>query len=58
MLQPVTKRFVLSRISRLFDPLGIVSPVVLVAKLLMQALWVRKLEWDEPIPEDLLAQIK
>lgn len=56
MLQPVTKRFVLSRISRLFDPLGIVSPVVLVAKLLMQALWVRKLEWDEPIPEDLLAQ--
>ncbi|XP_062704228.1 uncharacterized protein LOC134286610 [Aedes albopictus] len=56
MLQPVTKRFVLSRISRLFDPLGFVSPVVLVAKLLMQALWVRKLEWDEPIPEDLLAQ--
>jgi len=36
-----TKRNILSVISRLFDPLGWVSPVVFSAKVLMQQLWLQ-----------------
>ena len=49
----VTKRYVLSIISRIFDPLGLISPVVVSAKILLQELWIRKLDWDAPLPSDL-----
>ncbi|GFR04187.1 DUF5641 domain-containing protein [Trichonephila clavata] len=44
-----TKREVLSIIARLFDPLGFIGPILTKAKLLLQKLWVLKLEWDEPL---------
>lgn len=46
-----TKRGVLSTISQLFDPLGLLGPVMISAKILMQKLWALKLSWDEPLPE-------
>ena len=46
-----TKRLILSRISLLFDPLGLMGPVVLLAKLLMQELWRSGVSWDDPVPE-------
>ena len=51
-----TKRSVLSTISRLYDPLGWASPVVVTAKILMQELWLRRVEWDALLPSDLTAQ--
>lgn len=51
-----TKRVVLSCIAKLYDPLGWLSPVVVKAKLLMQELWLRKIDWDEKLPQDLLLQ--
>lgn len=47
------ERSVLSIISRIFDPLGLIAPVVVSAKVLLQELWIRKLEWDTPLPDDL-----
>ena len=44
-----TKRGVLSRLSMVFDPLGLVSPFVLRAKVLVQRLWAMKAEWDQPL---------
>ncbi|GFU66731.1 integrase catalytic domain-containing protein [Trichonephila clavipes] len=44
-----TKREVLSIIARLFDPLGFLGPILTKAKLILQKLWVLKLEWDEPL---------
>ncbi|GFV79152.1 uncharacterized protein TNCV_2613381 [Trichonephila clavipes] len=44
-----TKREVLSIIARLFDPLGFLGPILTQAKLILQKLWVLKLEWDEPL---------
>ncbi|XP_071580298.1 uncharacterized protein, partial [Temnothorax nylanderi] len=51
-----TKRSVLSFIAKLYDPLGWASPIVIAAKMLMQELWLRKIDWDAPIPDDLLHQ--
>ncbi|GBN30158.1 hypothetical protein AVEN_275441-1 [Araneus ventricosus] len=40
-------------ISRIYDPLGLIGPVVSKAKIFMQRLWLLKLGWDEPLPEDV-----
>lgn len=45
----LTKRTVLSRIARLFDPLGWLAPVVIKAKIIMQLLWQEKKGWDDEI---------
>ncbi|XP_072384568.1 uncharacterized protein [Diabrotica undecimpunctata] len=48
-----TKRSVLSMISQIFDPLGLVGPVIITAKVIMQSLWKLKLDWNESLPQDL-----
>ncbi|XP_014204702.1 uncharacterized protein LOC106636718 [Copidosoma floridanum] len=53
--QTPTKRTILSEISQIFDPLGIVAPMIVAAKLIIQELWLLKITWDTPIP-DALAQ--
>ncbi|XP_011313314.1 uncharacterized protein [Fopius arisanus] len=45
----ITKRIILSETAQLFDPLGFLAPVVVRAKILLQALWIEKLGWDEPV---------
>ena len=47
--QIVTKRTILSRIARLFDPLGWLAPIVVLAKMLMRELWISKTGWNDPI---------
>ena len=49
-----TKREILSAISRLFDPLGVVGPIIVRAKLIMQATWSHKVEWDAPLPPKIV----
>ncbi|KAI5632257.1 pao retrotransposon peptidase domain-containing protein [Phthorimaea operculella] len=48
-----TKRTVLSVISKIFDPLGLLSPCVIVFKMLLQDLWLHKLSWDERVPSTI-----
>ena len=38
--KPPTERTVLSEISKLFDPLGLLSPVVIIAKRFLQKIWL------------------
>lgn len=38
--EPVTRRRVLSKLARIFDPLGLASPVTITAKTFMQSLWL------------------
>ncbi|XP_011859874.1 PREDICTED: uncharacterized protein LOC105557286 [Vollenhovia emeryi] len=52
----LTKRLVLSEVAQIFDPLGFASPVVIRAKILLQELWLHKLQWDDPLPSQLSAR--
>lgn len=54
----ITKRNILSEVQKIFDPLGILSPVVVHGKLVMQNIWRKKLEWDEPLPDQVAAEWK
>ena len=51
-----TMRKISSRTSRLFDPLGLICPLMLEGKLLLQSLWKLKLGWDEPVPVEVAAK--
>jgi len=53
-----TKRFILQAISRVYDPLGILSPFTIRAKCLMQKIWCLGIDWDETLPEDICASWK
>ena len=50
---PLTKRNVLKNVATLFDPLGLVR-----AKILLQVMWTRRLDWDEDIDGDLTEQVQ
>lgn len=45
----ITKRSILSEIQKLFDPLGWIAPCIVTAKILIQKLWLKKLDWDEEL---------
>ena len=48
-----TKRTVLKVAARLYDPLGIVSLVTVLMKMLLQEMCARNLDLDSPLPCDL-----
>ncbi|XP_046868497.1 uncharacterized protein LOC124461129 [Drosophila willistoni] len=48
-----TKRQVLSDVSRIFDPLGLLAPIVVQFKILFQQLWLLDLGWDDKLPKQL-----
>ncbi|XP_025409846.1 uncharacterized protein LOC112683161 [Sipha flava] len=52
----ITKREILSVIACLFDPLGLVGPAIIRAKLMLQQLWRLKIQWDEPLPSEIQEQ--
>ena len=56
--QFITERKVLSLIARLYDPLGLLSPIFCQFKVFMQSLWVRDLGWHEVLSENLTSQWK
>ena len=53
---PVSKRIISNIVAAIFDPLGLISPVVVVYKIFLQQLWLHKLDWDDQLPSELLNQ--
>lgn len=53
-----TKRTVLSEISSLYDPLGLLAPIIMGAKAFMQQLWLGRFTWDEPLANELIQEWK
>lgn len=56
--QSLTRRGMLSITSSVYDPLGILAPVTLSAKMMQQELCRRRCGWDDTVPPDILAQWK
>ncbi|GFY67220.1 integrase catalytic domain-containing protein [Trichonephila inaurata madagascariensis] len=48
-----SKRCVLKTAAKMFDPIGFISPFVLIIKCLMQEIWEYGLGWDEQLPTEL-----
>lgn len=53
---PISKRTILSELARIFDPLGLLSPIVVKGRILLQKLWISKFDWDEELPEDICTE--
>ncbi|XP_075150731.1 uncharacterized protein LOC142224833 [Haematobia irritans] len=51
-----TKREVLSVIAKLFDPVGWLGPAIIVAKIVMQKVWLDRVGWDEILPSDTASE--
>nr|XP_034194681.1 uncharacterized protein LOC117610936 isoform X1 [Osmia lignaria] len=51
-----SKGLVLSEVARIFDPLRFVSPVIVRAKMLLQELWLHKINWDDPLPSQIISR--
>jgi len=51
--EKLTKRKFLSLSSMLFDPLGLIAPIIIVIKILFQKIWERGIGWDDEVPNDL-----
>ena len=49
----LTKRSFLSWLAKVFDPLGFVSPIVVIGKMIMQELWLKQMDWDDKIEGEL-----
>nr|CAH7734250.1 unnamed protein product [Callosobruchus chinensis] len=48
-----TMRAILSYIAQIYDPLGLLGPCTIIAKILLQRLWLQNLTWDEPVPPEI-----
>ena len=53
-----TKREMLSVLSSIYDPLQLLSPLILPGKLIFQQATSLKLSWDDPLPDDVTSQWK
>lgn len=45
-------------VSQIYDPLGLLSPVVITTKITLQKLWLSKIGWDDPLPQPLVHKWK
>ncbi|XP_037047435.1 uncharacterized protein LOC119082120 [Bradysia coprophila] len=53
-----TKRTLLATINKIYDPMGTLSPALILPKLLYQSTWKNKLTWDEDLPKELKEQFE
>ncbi|XP_072392311.1 uncharacterized protein [Diabrotica undecimpunctata] len=49
----VSKRQILSCTAQIFDPLGLLSSVIVTSKIILKELWKLKISWDESVPESI-----
>ena len=50
-----TKRQCLSLICSIYDPIGLLAPVTVTAKIILRKIWASKpvIDWDDPLPDEL-----
>ena len=56
--EPVTQRLVLSRVASFFDPIGLVAPYTIEARLMLKDVWrLHGQQWDEALSEELTEKL-
>ena len=53
-VSPLTKRKILAAINGVYDLLGWASPVMITGKIVFSELCLRKVSWDEQVPDDIV----
>ncbi|XP_051165958.1 uncharacterized protein LOC127284527 [Leptopilina boulardi] len=54
----ISKRSMLSKIAKVYDPCGLIAPVITSAKIKMQELWKTGTSWDDPVPPEILEEFE
>ena len=54
----ISKRSILAAFSSIYDPLGLLSPYVFLAKTLFQQVWRGATTWDEELPAELASAFR
>ena len=49
----LTKRMLVSDVAKTFDVLGWFSPVMIIAKILLQRCWEQNVDWDDSLPSSI-----
>lgn len=57
-VERMTKKQVVSRISKLYDPSGLYAPAILQGKIIMQDLWRLKIDWKQDVPPNIVKRWK
>lgn len=52
--ESATKRSVASDVCKLFDPIGLLTPVTIRGRIFIREIWLNQLDWDTKLPEHLL----
>ncbi len=55
---PFIHRNVLSLIAKVFDPLGLLAPVTITGKLIVQEIWKEERGWDVEVSPGLRAKVQ
>jgi hypothetical protein len=58
LINSITKRHVLKFLASYFDPLGLISPTLLLVKLFLNKLWTEKYSWDVELNMELSTEWK
>ena len=52
-----TKRSIVSNVATAFDPMGILLPVTVRGRIIIQDLWKIKLDWDDIVPTEMITSL-
>ena len=58
LLREIADSQVLSLLSKIYDPSGLVSPVVTPLKIIVQDLWKEKVGWDEEVNQEFRSRVE
>ena len=58
MVMRATKRNIISEIAKLYDPNGLLSPIVIRGKIIIQTIWKTECGWDQTVNDNIKHQFE